>query len=77
MGFAAFQGAGFPIRDLASQIVAGGPTPSSRRTSHPPKVLSTAAVPRHRGRCPRAVGRRSRSTRRSCAVASAIPSSSA
>jgi len=50
-------GAGFPIRDLASQIPAGGPTPSSRRTSHPPKASSTAAVPRHRGRCPRAVGR--------------------
>jgi hypothetical protein len=52
-------GGGFPILDLASQIVAGGPTPSSRRTSHPPKASSTAAVPRHRGRCPLAVGRRS------------------
>jgi len=69
--------AGFPIRDLASQIVAGRPKPSSRRTSYPPKASSTAAVPRRRGRCPRAVSRRSRSARRDVAVASAIPSSSA
>jgi len=39
--------------------------PSSRRTSYPPKVSSTAAVPRHRGRCPRAVGHPSRSAPRS------------
>jgi hypothetical protein len=30
-------GAGFPILDLASQIVAGGPNPSSRRTLTPPE----------------------------------------
>jgi hypothetical protein len=39
--------------------LAGGPNPSSRRTSYPPKASSIAAVPRHRGRCPLAVGRRS------------------
>jgi len=30
-------GAGFPIPDLASQIAAGGPNPSSRRTFTPPE----------------------------------------
>jgi hypothetical protein len=30
-------GAGFPIQDLASQIAAGGPIPSSRRTFTPPE----------------------------------------
>jgi len=37
MGFVAFLGAGFPIPDLASQIAAGGPNPSSRRTFTPPE----------------------------------------
>jgi hypothetical protein len=68
MGFVAFRVPGIPIRGLASQPLAGGPNPSSRRTSHPPKASSTAAAPRHRGRCPLAVGRRSCSApvRRRC-----------
>jgi hypothetical protein len=39
LGFAAFQGARFPIPDLANQIRAGGPTPSSRRTLTPPEEI--------------------------------------